>query len=89
MYYTLAMAMPPISVRLDAGVRATLERDAKAHHMGLATYLRRLAAARAQSLRKREIREESRRAGQAAQADPEVLDFVESWGAPSAWTPLE
>lgn len=83
------MPTVPISVRLDPDVRAALERDAKDHRVGLATYLRQLAAARARVLRKQEIREESRRAAQALHAEPENLDSLEAWSMPTAWKGLE
>jgi hypothetical protein len=50
----------PISVRLDDNVRATLEAEAKDRGIGLATFLRQLAADAAREVRRKRIRAESR-----------------------------
>jgi len=78
------MALPPISIRLEADVRVTLERDAKAHHVGLATYLRELAADRARDLRRAEIREQTRKVAKHIEKSPEARGFVERWGTPTS-----
>ena len=62
----------PISIRLDDDVRTTLESEAKAHGLGLATYLRKLAAADASRLKRERIRAASA-AGKA---------FADAWGTP-------
>jgi predicted DNA-binding protein len=69
----------PISIRLDPEVRETLETEAKARGIGLATYLRQLASDAARAARRERIR-----AGSAAVAghiaeDPEARMFVEDW----------
>jgi hypothetical protein len=76
------MAIQPISVRLDDDVRAALEEDAQGQHIGLATYLRRLAAERAALLRKTRIRSQSRRIGELVATDPEARAFYADAGTP-------
>ena len=83
-YTNEVMNVYPISLRLDEGVRKVLAQDAAEHGIGLATYLRELAAERAKAVRKAQIRAESRRVGEAVQKDPEARVFYESWGTPSA-----
>lgn len=76
------MALHPISVRLDDDVRAVLEEDAQAQHVGLATYLRRLASERAALLRKARIRAQSRRIGELVISDPDARAFYADVGTP-------
>ena len=49
----------PISLRLDPDVRETLETEARAQGLGLASYLRQLAAKAARDVRRARIRAES------------------------------
>jgi hypothetical protein len=78
------MASQPISIRLEDDIRGTLERDAAQHGVGLATYLRDLATERARSVRKAEIRAQSRGVGESVRQDPDARAFYEAWGTPSA-----
>jgi GNAT superfamily N-acetyltransferase len=77
----------PISLRLDADVRATLEVEAKAQGIGLATLLRHLAADAAREVRRKRIRDASAAVAQHIAASPEARAFVESWGTPD-WSGL-
>ncbi len=73
----------PISVRLDEDVRATLEAEAEAEGIGLATYLRRLAAAAARDARRRHIRAQSAAVGRYAAENADARAFYEAWGTPA------
>lgn len=75
------MNASPISLRLDPEVRMLLERDASAHGMGLATYLRDLATQRAREIRKAAIRAQSRELGERARGSAEVETFYEEVGS--------
>jgi GNAT superfamily N-acetyltransferase len=70
------------SVRLDDDVRATLEAEAKARGVGLATYLRELAADAAREIRRKRIRAQSEAVGRHVAANPEAREFYEFWGTP-------
>ena len=72
----------PISVRLDADVRETLEAEAKAQGMGLASYLRQLAAKAARDVRRARIRADSAAVARHAAADPTAREFMADWGTP-------
>ncbi len=72
----------PISVRLDEGVQATLEAEARDRGIGLATYLRQLAADAAREVRRAQIRAQSAAVARHIAENPEANDFAEFWGAP-------
>jgi len=72
----------PISLRLDADVRATLEAEAKAHGIGLATYLRRLAASAAHDVRRARIRAGSAAVARHVAESQTARDFMADWGTP-------
>ena len=74
----------PVSVRLDPDVRATLEADAKAQGVGLATYLRQLAAKAARDVRRASIRASSAEVARYVASDPSAREFMEDWGTPDA-----
>jgi hypothetical protein len=72
----------PVSVRLDDDVRETLDAEARAHGMGLSTYLRQLATETAAQLRRERIRRQSRAVGEHVKRSPEAAEFYEAWGTP-------
>ncbi len=72
----------PISVRLDDDVRATLDGEASAQGIGLATYLRRLAAEAARKVRRERIRAQSEAVGRYVAGSPEAREFVRNLGRP-------
>jgi uncharacterized protein (DUF1778 family) len=74
----------PISVRLDADVRETLEAEAKAQGMGLASYLRQLAAKAARDVRRARIRADSAAVARHIAGDPAARDFMADWGTPDS-----
>jgi hypothetical protein len=74
----------PISIRLDDDVRATLETEARAHSLGLATYLRRLAAADAARLKRERIRAASEAVARHIATSVEAKAFADAWGTPLA-----
>jgi hypothetical protein len=74
----------PISIRLDPSVRETLEFEAKAQGIGLATYLRQLAERAARDVRQARIRAESAAVARHVATDPDAKAFVEDWGTPDA-----
>jgi hypothetical protein len=71
-----------LSIRLDDSVHRELEQDARAQGVGLATYLRDLAASHAQEVRRARIRAESQRVGELYRARTDVREFYDTWGAP-------
>ncbi len=71
-----------LSIRLDDDVHRELEEDARGRGIGLATYLRDLAAAHAKEIRRARIRAESRRVGELYRARSEARDLYDTWGAP-------
>jgi len=77
----------PISLRLDEDVRATLEAEAKAQGIGLATYLRQLAATAARDVRRAQIRAQSAAVARYVAENPEARAFYEDWGTPSTGIP--
>jgi hypothetical protein len=74
----------PISVRLDPEVRKTLEAEATAQGIGLATYLRLLAAGAARDVRRARIRADSAAVARHVAENQDARDFVEDWGTPGA-----
>ncbi|HEX3996013.1 MAG TPA: hypothetical protein VHX39_32990 [Acetobacteraceae bacterium] len=74
----------PISVRLDPDVRATLEAEAKAQGIGLASYLRQLAAKAARDVRRARIRADSAAVARHVATDPDAREFMADWGTPDA-----
>jgi hypothetical protein len=73
----------PISIRLDDDVRATLEAEAKERGIGLATYLRQVAANAAREVRRKRIRAQSEAVGRYIAENPEAREFSEFWGTPN------
>jgi hypothetical protein len=73
----------PISIRLDDDVRATLEAEAKERGIGVATYLRRLAADAAREVRRKRIRAQSEAVGRYVAENAEAREFSEFWGKPN------
>lgn len=74
----------PVSVRLDDDVQVTLEDAARGRGVGLSTYLRELAAAEAQRVRRDRIRAQSRSVGDYVRADHDARAFYDDWGRPDA-----
>jgi hypothetical protein len=74
----------PVSIRLDDDTQATLEDAAKARGIGLATYLRELAAHEARRIRRERIRAQSRAVGAYVASSPEGQAFYAEWGTPTA-----
>lgn len=74
----------PISIRLDPNVREILETEAKAQGLGLASYLRQLAAAAARDVRRARIRAESAAVARHVAANPDARAFMEDWGTPGS-----
>ena len=73
----------PISIRLDDDVRATLEAEAQSQGVGLATYLRQIAAEAARNVRRARIRAQSAAVGRYVAEHAEARAFYEDWGTPS------
>ena len=73
----------PISVRLDDDVRQTLEAEAGRQGIGLATYLRQLAADAAREVRRKRIRAQSEAVGRYVSENREAREFYEFWGTPT------
>jgi hypothetical protein len=73
----------PISVRLDADVQQTLEAEAKAQGMGLASYLRQLAARAACDVRRARIRADSAAVARHVATNPTAEAFMADWGTPN------
>jgi hypothetical protein len=71
-----------LSIRLDDEVHRELEQDAKEHGVGLATYLRDMAAAYAKEIRRARIRAESQRVGELYRNQAETREFYDTWGSP-------
>jgi hypothetical protein len=70
----------PISVRLDADIRETLESEARVLGVGLASYLRQLATKAAHAAR----RARSARVTHHAATDRVARHFMDDWGTPDA-----
>ncbi len=71
-----------LSIRLDDDVHRELEADAREHGVGLATYLRDLAAAHAKEIRRTRVRQESRRVGALYRTQNEARELYDTWGSP-------
>ena len=74
----------PISIRLNTDVRETLEAEARAQGIGLASYLRQLAAKAARDVRRARIRAGSATVACHVATDRAARDFMEDWGTPDA-----
>ena len=74
----------PVSIRLDPDVRETLEAEAAARGIGLATYLRQLAATAARDVRRARIRAGSAAMARHVAANPEARAFMNDRGTPEA-----
>jgi hypothetical protein len=72
----------PISIRLDPDVRETLEVEARAQGIGLATYLRELARLAARDVRRARIRAQSEAVAHHIAMDPDARAFADEWGTP-------
>lgn len=72
----------PISVRLNDDVRETLEAEAKARGLGLATLLREIAADAARQVRRERIRAESAAVGRFVASNSEARAFLDAIGRP-------
>ena len=72
----------PISIRLDDEVRQTLEAEAHARNIGLATLLRQIAKEAARQVKRKRIREQSEAVGNHVANCPEAKEFYEFWGTP-------
>ena len=70
----------PLSIRLDDNVRDTLEKEALARNVGLATYLRELASDRARQLRRERIQRQSAEVGAHVEASVDAAEFYADWG---------
>jgi uncharacterized protein (DUF1778 family) len=73
----------PLSIRLDDDTQTTLEDAAKSRGIGLATYVRELAASEARRLRRERIRAQSRAVGAFVASSPEGQSFYGDWGTPN------
>jgi uncharacterized protein (DUF1778 family) len=74
----------PISIRLDAEVRKTLEAEAKAQGIGLSSYLRQLATMAARDVRRARIRAGSAAVARHVAENQTARDFMEDWGTPAS-----
>jgi len=72
----------PISIRLDDEVRETLEGEARARNIGLATLLRQIAKEAARQVKRKRIREQTEAVGRYVASNPEAKEFCEFWGTP-------
>jgi predicted transcriptional regulator len=72
----------PVSIRLDDDVRKTLEAEARARNIGLATLLRQIAADAARQAKRKRIREQSEAVGKYVASSSEAAEFYEFWGTP-------
>ena len=70
----------PVSVRLDEDIQSTLEAAARERGIGLATYLREVAANEARRLRRERIRAQSRAVEAYVASSPEAQAFYADWG---------
>jgi hypothetical protein len=76
-----AMAAP-VSVRLDDDVREMLEAEARAHNIGLSTYLRQIASETAGGPGREHVRARSRAVGEYIARSLEAARFYAEWGTP-------
>ena len=74
----------PISVRLDAAVRAELERAAQEKGKPLASLVREALTGLAQEIRRARIRKASAAVAAHAVGDPKAQAFLADWGTPTA-----
>jgi predicted transcriptional regulator len=74
----------PISIRLDEEVRKTLEAEAKAQGIGLASYLRALATRAARDVRRARIRAGSAAVARHVAENQIAWAFMEDWGTPGS-----
>lgn len=72
----------PISIRLDAKVRATLEAEAKSRGVGLATLLRQIAADAAREVRRKRILAGSQNVARHIADSPAAREFTDFWASP-------
>lgn len=72
----------PISIRLDEDVRQTLEGEARAQGLPLATLLRQIAADAARQVRRARIRAGSEAVGRHVASSPDARDFLANLGRP-------
>jgi hypothetical protein len=70
----------PVSIRLDADVRETLEAGARAQGIGLARYLRRLATKAANDVRRARIKAGSAAVARHVAENGSARKFMEDWG---------
>ena len=73
----------PVSIRLEEDIRSTLEGAARERGIGLATYLRELAANEARRVRRERIRAQSRAVGAYVASSPDGQAFYAQWGTPT------
>ena len=74
----------PVSIRLDDDVQGTLEAAARVRGIGLATYLREIAAEEARRVRRDRIRAQSRAVAAHVAGLAEAQAFYDDWGTPTA-----
>ena len=74
----------PVSIRLDEDARETLEAEAAARGIGLATLLRQIASEAAIRLHRERIRRQSKAVGDYVAGSREAAEFYEGWGTPRA-----
>lgn len=72
----------PVSIRLNDEVRATLEAEAKARGLGLATLLREIAADAAREVRRERIKAESAAVGRFVAGDRDAQALINALGRP-------
>ena len=72
----------PISIRLNDDVRETLEAEAKARGLGLATLPREIAANAARDVRRARIKAESAAVGRFVAGNPDARAFIDALGRP-------
>lgn len=68
---------------LDEDVWITLEAEAEARGIGLATHLRQIAAEAARKARRETIRRQTEAIGRYVAEKPAARDFYAAWGMPS------
>ncbi|HTW70590.1 MAG TPA: hypothetical protein VME47_11935 [Acetobacteraceae bacterium] len=83
----VAIVASPVSIRLDDDVRATLESEAKIRGIGLATYLRQLAADAAREVRRKHIRAASNALARHIEENQDAREFNDFWATPD-WDKL-
>jgi len=80
-HYTESHPMAaPVSIRLDDEVRETLEAEARARNIGLATLLRQIAKEAARQVKRKRIREQSEAVGRYVASHPERRSSASSGG---------